>query len=129
MPNPVTNGAMLQCSMGIAPSTLMVLPVSGVTSSMQPVATILDNKPLVNILPFGMCNAPANPAVIAARAAALGSPVPGPCLPVTPAPWAPGSPGVLVGGKPLLNNTSKCMCQWGGVIQVITSPAMMVMTP
>lgn len=129
MPNPVTNGAMLQCSMGIAPSTLMVLPVSRVTSGMQPVATILDNKPLVNILPFGMCNAPANPAVAAARAAAFGSPVPGPCLPVIPAPWAPGSPGILVGGKPLLNNASKCMCQWSGVIQVVTSPAMMVITP
>lgn len=129
MAHPVTNGAMIRCSFGIAPGSLVVLPLAMVTTGSQPVATIFDNKPLLNILPFGMCNSATNPAVIAARAAALGSPVPGPCLPVVTAPWAPGSPGILVGGKPLLNNTSKCMCAWSGVIEVVTSPAITVMTP
>jgi hypothetical protein len=40
-----------------------------------------------------------------------------PCVPVT-MPWVPGSPTCLIGGMPALNNTSKCMCCWGGVIQI-----------
>ena len=43
---------------------------------------------------------------------------PGPCTPVTAAPWAPGSPTALVGGAPALNNSSKCLCSYGGVIQI-----------
>lgn len=128
MANAVTNGSMLQCSMGMAPVPLIVLPVNRVLAGGQPMANIMDNKPFVNIAPFGMCNSPANPAVIAARAAAFGAPVPGPCVPATAAPWAPGMPTVLVGGAPGLNSTSKCMCAWTGVIQVTTTPAMTVFT-
>ena len=128
MPNAVTNGALVQCSFGLVPVTLIVLPVNRVLAGGQPMANILDSKPFVNIVPFGMCNSPANPAVIAARAAAFGAPVPGPCVPVT-APWAPGMPTVLVGGAPGLNNSSKCMCTWAGVISVTMTPAMTVGTP
>jgi hypothetical protein len=39
-------------------------------------------------------------------------------LPVIPAPWAPGSPTVFIGGIPALNSMSTCNCAWGGVIQV-----------
>jgi len=113
----VFGGAVLQCSFGMAPSSLMVLPAARVVNKM-PMATILDQVPMVNILPFGMCQSLANPAVAAATAAALGVLTPMPCVPVTAAPWAPGSPTVLVGGKPALNNTCKCMCAWGGVIQI-----------
>jgi hypothetical protein len=42
-----------------------------------------------------------------------------PCIPVIAAPWAPGSPTVLVGGKPALTQMSKCFCNWGGVIQIV----------
>jgi hypothetical protein len=41
-----------------------------------------------------------------------------PCVPVTTAPWAPGSPTVLIGNMPALNDQSKLMCNWGGVIQI-----------
>ncbi len=116
----VCGGAMMQCSFGAAPSSLMVLPANRVTTTM-PIANIMDNKPMVNILPFGMCNSLANPMVASATAAALGVLTPMPCIPVTAAPWAPGSPTVLVGNMPALNNSSKCMCNWGGVIQ-ITNP-------
>ena len=117
----VCGGAMLTCSFGMAPSVLNVLPVARVVSN-TPLATIMDNVPLVNVMPFGMCQNPANPAVAAATAAAMGVLTPMPCIPVVPGPWIPGSPTVLIGGKPALNNTCKLMCAYGGVIQ-ITNPA------
>ena len=70
----------LQCSFGAAPSALSVLPANCVTTG-TPAATIMDNKPFVNILPFGMCISPANPEVIAETAAALGVLTPAPCIP------------------------------------------------
>lgn len=111
-------GAMTMCSFGAAPSSLMVLPASAVTSSKVPAANIMDSKPFVNVLPFGMCMSMANPAVAAATAAAFGVLTPMPCTPVTAAPWVPGCPTVLVGKMPALNNSSKCMCSFGGVIQI-----------
>ena len=117
----VCGGAMLTCSFGMAPATMNVLPANRVVSS-TPVATIMDNVPMLNIMPFGMCRNPANPAVAAATAAAMGVLTPAPCIPVTSAPWTPGSPSVLIGGKPALNNSSKLLCTYGGMIQ-ITNPA------
>lgn len=116
----VCTGAMLQCSFGVAPSSLVVLPVNRVMAG-TPAANIMDNKPFVNVLPFGMCTSPANPTVAAATAAALGVLTPMPCVPVTPTPWVPGSPTVLIGPMPALQMTSKLICMWGGVIQ-ITAP-------
>jgi hypothetical protein len=113
----VASGAVTTCSFGVAPSTLNVLPTNRTTAG-TPAANIMDSKPMVNIAPFGMCISPANPAVAAATAAALGVLTPMPCIPNTPAPWSPGSPTVLIGGMPALNNTSQCLCMWGGVIQI-----------
>ncbi|HCP99555.1 MAG TPA: DUF4280 domain-containing protein [Candidatus Latescibacteria bacterium] len=120
MGNQVCMGAMLKCSFGMAPSSLTVLPLAKVMAQM-PAATIMDNIPMLNIMPFAMCQSIANPTVAAATAAALGVLTPMPCIPVTPAPWAPGSPTVMIGNKPSLNNSSKLMCTWGGVIE-ITNP-------
>lgn len=113
----VCGGAMLKCAFGVAPSTLMVTPQNKVVTSM-PIANIMDNKPMVNILPFGMCQSMANPQVAAATAAALGVLTPMPCIPNTIAPWTPGSTTVMIGNFPALNNTSTLMCIWGGVIQI-----------
>lgn len=124
MPPQVCMGAMMQCTFGVAPSSLIVLPENRVLTSKVPAATIMDNKPIVNIPPFGMCSSLANPTVAAATAAALGVLTPMPCVPVTPAPWAPGSPTVLVGGMPALNISSKLMCTWAGVISIV-SPGQM----
>nr|WP_255636404.1 DUF4280 domain-containing protein [Azospirillum sp. 412522] len=96
----------------------MVLPVSRVMSSKMPAANIMDSKPFVNVMPFGMCMSMANPMVAAATAAAFGVLTPMPCIPMTAAPWVPGCPTVLVGNMPALNNSSKCMCSFGGVIQI-----------
>lgn len=117
----VCAGAQCQCSFGMALSALVVLPESMVTGESKPAATIMDNKPMVNVMPFGNCTSPSNPTVAAATAAAMGVLTPMPCVPVTTAPWVPGSPTVLIKNKPALNNTSKLMCNWGGVIQ-ITNP-------
>src|SRR6478672_7222232 len=111
----VCMGATMQCSFGAAPSTLAVLPVNK-TLTQTPDANIMDNKPMVNIMPFGMCQSPANPMVAAATAAALGVLTPMPCIPNTPAPWAPGAPTVLIANMPALDDTSKLMCIWAGVI-------------
>tara|TARA_B110001469_G_C9498304_1_gene248949 strand:- start:185 stop:556 length:372 start_codon:yes stop_codon:yes gene_type:complete len=111
-------GAMMQCSMGLAPSSLMVVPTNKVMTSNKPAATIMDHKPMVNVLPFGMCKSPANPMVAAATAAALGVLTPMPCIPATAAPWVPGSPTVLIGNMPALNDSSKLMCSYAGVISI-----------
>jgi hypothetical protein len=110
-------GAMLQCNFGAAPSALNVLPTNGVMAT-TPIANIMDNVPMLNILPFGMCQSLANPMVAAATAAAMGALTPMPCIPVTAAPWAPGIPTVLVGNMPALDQNSKLTCCWGGVIQI-----------
>ncbi|MBN8758447.1 MULTISPECIES: DUF4280 domain-containing protein [Variovorax] len=125
----VCMGATLQCSFGAAPSSLSVLPVAGVVTSNVPGATIMDNKPFVNILPFGTCNSMSNPMVAAATAAALGAFTPMPCIPVTAAPWAPGSPTVLLGNMPALQDSSKLACNWGGVIQVVVPGQFTSMVP
>lgn len=118
MPLQVCNGAMLQCSFGAAPSTFAVLPINRVLTSNQPAANIMDHIPMVNVMPFGVCMSLANPTVASATAAALGVLTPMPCIPNTPAPWMPGAPTVLLANQPALDNTSKLMCVWAGVIQV-----------
>lgn len=118
MPMQVCNTATLMCSFGVAPSTMIVLPQNKVMTSNMPAANIMDNKPIANIPPFGMCITPSNPAVASATAAALGVLTPMPCVPVIPAPWVVGSPTVLLGNMPALNNTSTLMCAWGGVITI-----------
>jgi len=118
MPFQVCLGAALQCSFCATPSNLVVLPVNRVLTENKPAANIMDYVPMVNIMPFGMCMSPSNPSVAAATAAAFGVLTPMPCIPVVVAPWTPGSPTVLIANMPALNNTSTCMCTWGGVIMI-----------
>ncbi len=122
MPQQVCMGAMMSCSFGTAPSSLIVLPENKVMTSNMPAANIMDNAPLVNIPPFAMCSSIANPTVASATAtataAALGvfTLTPMPCIPVTPAPWTPGSTTVMLANMPALNNTCTLNCIWGGAI-------------
>ena len=118
MPNHVCNGATLQCTMGMAPSSLVVLPINMVNTSNVPAANIMDHIPMVNIMPFGMCQSPANPMVAAATAAAMGVLTPMPCIPVTPSPWVTGSPTVMLAHQPSLNKSAMLMCNWAGQISV-----------
>jgi hypothetical protein len=125
----VVMGAMIQCTFGVAPSTLIVLPANRVMVNNMPAANIMDNKPMANIPPFGMCQSMANPMVAAATAAALGVLTPMPCIPVTAAPWAPGAPTVSIANMPALNNSSKCLCNWGGVISINAPGQFTTMVP
>jgi hypothetical protein len=120
MTQKVCMGALLKCSFGSSPSPMIVTPEKQELIG-TPAATIMDNKPIANIVPFGMCSSPSNPAVVAA----LGSPMP--CMPVTTAPWVPGSPTVLLSGQPVLTKDSMCMCAYGGVITV-DQPGQMTVT-
>jgi hypothetical protein len=124
----VCMGANLQCSFGAAPSSLVVLPVNKVMTGV-PAANIMDHVPMTNIMPFGVCNSPANPVVAAATAAALGVLTPIPSIPHTVAPRVPGAPTALVANMPALDSNSKLMCIWGGVIQVLVPGQTTTMVP
>jgi len=119
----------MMCTMGMAPSSLVVLPVNKVMTGEVPDANIMDHVPMENIMPFGMCMSPANPEVAAATAAALGVLTPMPCVPNTPAPWVPGAVTVLLGNQPTLDNVSQLMCIWGGDITFTDAGEVTVMVP
>lgn len=125
----VCSGATLQCSFGVAPSVLNVLPVNRTLTNNMPAANIMDHIPLVNIMPFGMCQSLANPMVAAATAAALGALTPMPCIPATASPWIPGAPTMLLGNMPSLDANCVLMCNWAGLIKVAMPGQMQMLIP
>ncbi len=129
MPQHVCNGAMMMCTFGMAPSTLVVLPTNMVVTDNMNAANIMDMIPMVNISPFGMCMSPANPMVAAATAAALGVLTPMPCIPATTAPWVPGAATVMMANFPALDNVSTLMCMWAGVISITFAGQVTEMIP
>ncbi|CAN7365307.1 DUF4280 domain-containing protein [Massilia sp. LjRoot122] len=129
MPNQVSMGAMMTCSFGAAPSSLVVLPKNKVLCEGPPAANIMDHVPMVNIMPFGVCRSLANPSVAAATAAAQGTLTPMPCVPATSAPWVAGATTVLIASMPALDNVSNCLCNWGGVISFSTPGTAKTMIP
>ena len=116
MTQQATATALCSCPMGAAPAPLMVIPASMCFASNAPAATIMDNVPFMNIMPFGVCMSLANPITAALTAAALGVLTPGPCLPTPTGPWVPGAPTVMIGGKPALTAPCQLICAFGGVI-------------
>lgn len=123
----VCTGGTCMCSMGTAPSILAAKP-NPIMVGGPPVMNIMDFKP-INILPFGMCQSMSNPQVAAATAAAQGVLTPMPCVPNVATPWMDGSPKVLVGGMPVLNNTSTNVCTYGGSITITKPGQIQVLTP
>ena len=121
MPKLVVHGAKLNCSQGMAPSSLTILPVGPAVADEQPAATVADMKPMLNIAPFGMCQTQANPEVAAATAAAMGALTPMPCVPVISAPWSPGAAVAAIDGVKVLTDDSTCSCAWTGSVS-ITDP-------
>lgn len=98
-----TNGAMLVCTCGSAPSNLQVTSNTIVLAQGQCIATMSDKVPMTNIIPFGTCSL---------------KPSPGGFRPCAPAPveWIGTTNAVEApGGKPLLK-TSTIQCSCGGMI-------------
>ncbi|MBP1544286.1 MAG: DUF4280 domain-containing protein [Oscillospiraceae bacterium] len=127
MANSAVMTAVCQCSFGASPAPLTVTSQSTVFGSNLFAATIMDMpKPPMT---FGMCSSLGNPTVASATSAANGVLTPMPCVPACASPWAPGSPTVIIGGKPALNNTSKCICSYGGVISINSTPATTIQIP
>ena len=118
----VAEGAQLMCDMGTTPSLLTVTPgpphVAAAPVPAVPLATINDFVPGTNILSFGMCSSPSNPAVIAATTAAQGVFTPAPCVPATAAPWDPPAT-VTSTGFPAFDETATCQCTWLGTVTVV----------
>jgi hypothetical protein len=119
VPELLTCGSMLACNMGAAPAPLVVPPLPGkpLVDGM-PVASILDMIPLSNIPTFGMCKSMLNPEVQLATIAAQGTLTPMPCVPLTVAPWVPGSMAASADALQLATKASICACAWGGEISV-----------
>ncbi|MDR0695530.1 MAG: DUF4280 domain-containing protein [Holosporales bacterium] len=115
------SGAICMCSFGTIPTPLTVVPKGLMMACGLPIATVTDCIPMVNIAPFGMCNAPSNPSVAAATAAAAGVFTPMPCVPAVTAPWAPTKPNMLSTAGPVVCGGDRCMCSWCGIIS-ITNP-------
>jgi len=114
----VTMGAMLKCTFGMAPTTLVVtVPLRPRCGNML-MATTMDMAPGMNIPTFGMCQSMSNPTVASATAAAMGVLTPMPCVPVITGPWMPGSMMVKVMNMPALTDNSKCICAFGGTIAI-----------
>lgn len=116
-------GAMMQCSFGLAPSTLIAMPTTRVLIEGRPAAVITDIAPMMNIPSFGLCSSLANPQVASATSAALGVLTPMPCVPAVVGPWKPGATRTLIGGKPALTSGCTANCAYGGVISLLFAGA------
>jgi hypothetical protein len=113
--------AMCKCVFSTAAAPLVALPVTQAMAQTGFMASILNNKPFVNIPPMGLCASPDHPVMKAAKR-------PGPCLPVMTTPWLPGAPTVMTTQGPLLNNLSKAICQYKGVVNIVTPGSPGIMT-
>ena len=99
----VQTNVILLCDKGVTPTPFIATPKMqnhhGITG-----ATIRDNIPLLNILPFGVCTVTRTP-----------------CIPMMPT-WEnyPKSPYFIEGFQPLLLS-SQARCKLGGTIKIYTS--------
>ena len=94
----VVESATLECSLGVAPGKLMVVPPHRVQLRGKNRANIGDFKPFVNITGFGACK--------------ITSP-PKPCTPAC-AMWIGGKVDILIQGLPALKDDSYTICSAGG---------------
>ena len=106
----------IKCSYGSAAVPFIVENPSYMVGE-TPGGTIGDAIPFTNIPTFGQCRCMDNPE----NAAYAATKVYAPCVPMTES-WIPDVPTITVGGLPILDKATKCMCDWGGQIGVETVP-------
>lgn len=114
----VVEGAELKCNFGDKESNLKVPLKHEAYINNKSQGNIMDFKPMVNIIPFGMCSSLANPVVAAATAANYGKLQKMPCVPAIVSPWLCGKNDVLISNFPAILKTSTLMCMWCGVIKI-----------
>lgn len=100
----VVNGAQLECTLGVAPSVLTVLPQHRAQLTGEFQANISDCIGFVNIAPFGACTVTSPPK---------------PCTPACPI-WIGGKADLLLDGLPALLDTDTAVCAAGGGMVSIT---------
>ena len=110
-------GAMLKCTFGQIPSTLMVTNPLRPMIQNKPKATIMDYAPIGIVMPLVMCTTMSKPNAASATGAAMGTLTPMPCIPVPVGPWAPGGKQLITNMPALLDNC-KLMCAYGGSISI-----------
>jgi hypothetical protein len=115
----VVAGAVLSCSYGSTKSKLQAPFSHGVYSRGKAQLNIMDYKPNINIMPFGLCGSMANPAVAAATAANNGVLTRMPCTPVVTMPWMNGKQNVLIAKHPALLNKCTNQCMYAGTISIV----------
>ncbi|MDP4180313.1 MAG: DUF4280 domain-containing protein [Bacillota bacterium] len=114
----VVQGAKLKCSFGDNESNFQIPMDHKISINNKPQGNIMDFKPNMNILPFGMCSSLANPTVAAATAANYGRLQKMPCIPVTVTPWFNAKMNVLLENFPAMLDCSKTTCMWCGIISI-----------
>lgn len=117
----VASGAELLCNQGTTPAALTVPRPRRSSARTDLLAVVDDHVPLVHLAPFGACRCPANPAVAAATAAAMGILTPAPCMPVVPLPWSLGAARLTFDGVLALTADSTVKCAYSGTISVLDS--------
>ena len=104
MPLHVVEGATLKCSLGTAPSKLMVVRPSMLIMGKKE-ANIMDSKPNTNIKPFGNCKCSS------CKEKA--------CVPATTGPWKQVIPAVIGRSEVSLLQPATLKCSHGGDITII----------
>ena len=112
----VCTGAKAKCSMGDNEVQLTSLPVPNKGEG-NPLMSVLDSVPYLNIPSFGQCKSPANP-MNWKMAGPVPVFVPSSCIPIPVSPWSPGAKKTKLGNQPVVLQNSKTMCVWAGSITV-----------
>ncbi|BFH17780.1 DUF4280 domain-containing protein [Paenibacillus melissococcoides] len=114
----VVAGAILKCSFGTQPTRLKTPLSHGVYIKNKAQMNIKDYKPGVNIIHFGNCSSPDNPAVQNSSLVDVFGVKKAPCIPLINMPWLNGKSDVLVENEPALLNTCTTRCIHCGLIQI-----------
>jgi hypothetical protein len=144
----VYHGTKIQCSYALRESVIFATSTRGVILKGKPMLIVTDSNEVTNIMSFGVCSSPKNPAVqeeaekllyevrgsknfrervrsffkdedIKTGEEALEMSV-GQCEALIKIDWIDGKDDVLIKGEKALLTTSKLSCIYGGEITIIT---------